>query len=457
MNAMLLRLRLLYTRWFYVVSAVAFPLLLSLSIQAQTNFDFNASTDPGWQHWLPDYYAAVDPCYITGANLPSVSFITNDYSPGNMAYFLHAGTSNSGGYAQPAVASIITNGTPLSDFTMTAEFFHWTNGQGQEFGLAGRVQVPWPDVNPQPTICGDSSLTNSYAPFLIDLVYANARSAKAQTLPSDPGGSTDNLRIDYVYVEPFFGSQQISVMASASFSGPGVIGQPPSKPYTGYVVGRSLSPDAANGHYRLILTAVSGNNNGFTNGGFTGQLVDLSTGLPMMMGSSQYIISCPAYYYTSNSNSHLSYAAYLTNNGAIFTNGVLYSGTAPLGSAYGVLATLGSSGSSGYVDGNYTVGQPIDPKFDNYAIVPGVVTLESSANVAGPYAVDPSAGIEVYPKRITVPVNGATMFYRLNWIGCDHTPAITSITRGPTVNVVLPTGASTVATNAVPTVVLGYN
>ena len=91
------------------------------------------------------------------------------------------------------------------------------------------------------------------------------------------------------------------------------------------------------------------------------------------------------------------------------------------GGAYGFYATIGDSPQFGPPI-------PIDPHFDNFAIVPGVVMLESATAAAGPYVVDTGAGLEVYPKRITVPASGSTRFYRIKWLDADHIPTITGIT-----------------------------
>jgi hypothetical protein len=212
------------------------------------------------------------------------------------------------------------------------------------------------------------------------------------------------------------GSNNANVqITSASLSGPGA----------NYTVGQSLSPDATNGHYRLVFTANYGD--------LTGQIVDRRTGLPMNIGGGNII-----------------------SRNMVAANAAL-AGVTNLGGAFGFVASIGSSGGSLPVAGNNTVGQPIDPHFDNLAIVPGVVTLQSAASVTGPYTTDPTAGIEVNPKRITVPVGGDVRFYRINWIGSDHTPTITSIAPGVTVNVVTASGTTTTATNVVKTVVLEYN
>jgi hypothetical protein len=179
--------------------------------------------------------------------------------------------------------------------------------------------------------------------------------------------------------------------------------------------GISYSPDSTNGHYRLIFTA-SGTQ-------FAGQIVDLSTGLPM------------------------TFTGPLGITNMIRPDPVGWPITNTVAGSYGFLCNLGSSPTLPSAGGS-----GIWATYDNFAIVPGVVTLESAAAVTGPYAQDTTAGIEVYPKRITVPVNGSARFYRINWIGGNHTPTITSITPGGSVSVV--TGGP--ITNVVSTMVLTY-
>src|SRR5439155_14266388 len=106
------------------------------ALLAQTNFDFNAATDDGWLHWTPEFYNVDDGFgnFTNASSVATVTFTTNDISAGNMAYFLHAGTSNGSALSPPRVGSFFTNGPSLTNFTMTAELFHRTHGQGQEFG-----------------------------------------------------------------------------------------------------------------------------------------------------------------------------------------------------------------------------------------------------------------------------------------------------------------------------------
>lgn len=414
---------------------LALWLSLPSALHGQTNFNFNngdASILPpasapyaGWEYWLPEFYGAFDPVsglYTNGMQLPSVTFATNNVSAGNLGLFLHAGTTNSSQFLPPRVGSFFTNAPSLTNFTLTGEFYNWTNGQSQEFGLAGRVLLPLAPNNAP----NEESLTNSDTPGCLTLVYANARSAKAFYSPPE-SGSSDNLRIYWWFPTNNGGNVRLE---SGSFSGPTNGMSSPA-----YITGTSLSPNNAGGHYRMILTA---------NGGYiTGQLVDLSTGLPMVMGNGTNILRRSIEEGIAQNPSNAAWQA-MTN----YVN---------VGGAFGPIAFIGSSGASAAVPGNPTRGNPLDPKFDNVAIVPGVVTLESATTVTGPYTVDTTGGIEVYPKRITVPVRGDTRFYRINWILSDHIPTITSISPGPTVNVVLTTGATTTVTNTVGTMVLTYN
>lgn len=426
------------------VTALAFWLLVPSDLPAQTNFNFNdgntailppdSAPYPGWENWLPEVYQAENPVsgeFTNAIEMPSVTFVTNNSSAGNLALLLRAGTTNSSLFNPPKVASYFTNGPSLADFTMAVDFFNFTNGQANEFGLAGRVALPLP-LNNAP---GVESYTNSDAPNSIILVYANARSAKYYYSPQQ-SGSSDNMRM--YWVSP--GNTQ-GRLSSESFSGPGA----------NYAAGTSLSPNTTNGNYYRFLFTASGLN-------LTAQMIDLSTGLPMKFGGGTNMMRTLAYYTSSNANSGLKYEYYLTNNGAIYLNGVLTGNTVSLGGASGVIDILGSSGQSAPVPGNPTVGSALTTKFDNFAIVPGVVTLESAAVVTGPYSQNTAAGIDLYNKRITIPITAdSAKFYRINWIGGTYVPTITSITSGPTVNQVLASGPTTTVTNAVQTMILTYN
>lgn len=369
------------SRLFLGGAVVAWWLMVSPVLQAQTNFNFNDGLDGGWEHFLPDEYTSGD--YTVGNLLPSITFATNSISAGNMAYYLHAGSNSLPlvTAAGPRVGSFFTNGPSLTNFTMTGEFFHWTNGQSQIIAIAGRVQVPLPPTNPT----GDFS-TNSYSPAGFLLSYVNRRSHAAfrGSAVFDGSGGTDELRVHWI--NPTGTPDQLG--NNGSFSGPL---QTP-------VAGRSLTPDSTNGHYRLIFTA-SGVN-------VTGQIVDLSTGLPMTF-SGPTTVNTNILRTTITNGSHAALSVY-----------------ANVGGTYGFYAAMGDSPSPP-IEGDPTRGQPIDPHFDNFAVVPGVVTLESAAAVTGPYAVDTTAGIEVYPRRITVPASGNARFYRIGW---DHATTLTSVT-----------------------------
>jgi hypothetical protein len=359
---------------FAALSVMVFP-----ALQAQTHFNFNDGTDTGWEHYLPDNYL-FDP-FTTGDMHTSITFATNNNSAGNLGYSFHSGPTNMDGlYALqgaeiPRVGSFYTNGPALTNFTMTGEFFQWTNAQSQVIAIAGRVQLPLPPTNPT----GVMSTENTPPPACLMLAYVNRRSAA--NFVGATGGQ-DELRIEWSNPPANGTPQQLG--NNGAFNGPGQTPTP----------GRSLSPDSTSGHYRLIFTA-----NGTA---VTGQIVDLSTGLPMTFGG-------PSTAYTN----------------ILRTTTGIYPSYSDVGGTYGFYACVGDSS---IFPPPLNVGQPIDPHFDNFAIVPGVVTLESAATAEGPFAVDTTAGIEVYPKRITVPTDGSSRFYRINWIGCDHTPTITSTT-----------------------------
>jgi hypothetical protein len=434
MKSMLFPLCQSTARWFLGGALVTLSLLVSPTLQAyQTNFNFNASTDVGWEHWLPEDYNVGFPDRYTppltnASHLPTVTFITNNSSAGNMAYFLHAGTTNSTTY--PKVGSIFTNGPSLTNFTMTAEFFGWTNGQGQDFGIIGRVQLPVPPGNP-PNVESQDPSSNVVG---LAMVYCNSRSAKNFSSYQSEG-STDNLRI--VWVTPN-GDAQLG--NNCEFNGPGGTAAKNNL----HRFGLSFSPDATSGHYRLILTVNSND--------CTGQLVDLSTGLPMYFKDDSW--------WTTGAT-NIQRTSFTNVFGSDGTKNPALTNYINVGGAFGVMAAAGNAGVTGVVIGDNTIGQPLDPKFDDFAIVPGVVTLQSAPAPGGPYAQDPNAGIEVFPKRITIPLNGDTRFYRINWIGADHTPTITGIAPGPTVGVItggVPVnGVSPPVTNVVQTMVLTYN
>ena len=379
-------------------------LMVSPALQAQTNFNFNNTTNdqnwyPGWEFWMPEEYNAGG-----GVLLPSITFTTNDVSANNMAYYFHSGNYALPSYGNyPRVGSFYTNGAPLTNFTMIGEFFHWTNGQCQTMGLAGRIQLPLPATT---NVDDPGGLTTNLWPSPTGFVlnYQNRRSYKWFRGITGTAAKSDFMRFNWIYPDC---PAQMQVIESAVFSGPGE-----SFP------GVSLSPDATNGHYRIIFT-MSGLD-------VTGQMVDLSTGLPMTFVFRGVITNIL----------HLPIPSVAGGNAI----------NPYPGGGYGFYATLN--------DGQVELsGTPIDPHFDNFAIVPGVLTLESAAAVDGPYTQDTSAGIELSPKRITVPVSGSTRFYRIYWTDCiTGAPKITSITPGGPVNVV--TGGPT--TNVVNTLVLAY-
>jgi len=434
-----------------LIGVAALSLMVSPTLQAQTSSDFNTqSSTNGWKFWLPDQFDSTGaPDYIIGSLSPTIIVVTNNISAGNKALFMHTGTTNVS-YATlgqwgnlPRTGCFYTNSaTLLTNFTMTGEFFHWTNGQSQMIGLAGRVALPVPAV----AVPGVPTSDYTFSPRSIFLAYHNQNSSKA--FHSGNGG-TDRLRI--MMVMPDSPGALPESISDCTFEGPTETA----------IAGRSLSPNSTNGHYRLIFTA-----NGLD---LTGQIVDLSTGLPMMMGSPESsniptnILRTLARYINENQG-HYTNVYWLTNNGAIYTNGVLQAGTnTGLGGSYGFLSTGGDSATLPTLLPNNqwdpTQGQPLDPKVDNFAIVKGVVKLYSAATVNGTYTEDTTAGIEVSPKRITVPTNGSERFYRIYWLDCDHTPTITGVTLGSPVSVAVSNGSPYPATTTtvVQTVVLTYN
>ena len=434
-----------------LVGVAAWSLTLSPTLQArtETNFNFNTSSSTnGWVFWLPDAFELGD--YTVGLDLPSVTFVTNNMSANNMALRLHSGTTNSTmgnftiyeNYAQPRVGAFFTNAPALQNFTMTGEIMHWTNGQGQAFGLAGRVALPLPDIA-QP---GTPTVGMTPYPFLLTLEFRNHGSANL-FWEGSTNHATDSLRIALSTPLDTNPDTPITLGGVGDFAGPTNVGYNPP--------GRSWAPNSTSGHYRLIFTA-----NGID---LTGQIVDVSTGIPMTFGGSVPGLDG---YWNTNIDRTVAYAnvngytAYLTNGATMYFNGSPV-GTVTMGGAYGFYATVGDGVTfpSQLENGQWdpTKGQPIDPTVDNFAIVPGVVTLESAAAVNGPYTQDTTAGIEVNPKRITVPANGNARYYRINWIGCDHTPTITGVTLGGPVTVTTGVAYMTVITNVVNTVVLTYN
>ena len=381
--------------------ALAGACALTVCLQAQTNYDFNADNNLGWQNWLPDEYTSTDT--NLGSLLPAVTIVTNPISAGNHALRMESAVAlaAAGSFPVaiiPAVGSYFTNGAPLANFTMTGEFFDWTNSQSQIFGIAGRVGLPIPAVN-QP---GEANPTPNATGYV--LAFVNRRSAQAWRLDNGVGvlGGEDELRILDTGMPQ--GNFPQSLGHEGAFNG-----------RDEYRTDVSSTPDNVSGHYRLIFTALGTQ--------LTGQMVDVSTGLPML------------------------FLSFGTVTNMLWPDPGRFPVTNTVAGSYGFLCNLGDSPTFPSIGGS-----GIWASYDNFAIVPGVVSLESAATVDGPYAQDMTAGIEVNPQRITVPVNGDARFYRINWIGGTHPPTITSITSGPTVSVV--TGVF--FTNVVSTLVLTY-
>jgi len=61
--------------------------------------------------------------------------------------------------------------------------------------------------------------------------------------------------------------------------------------------------------------------------------------------------------------------------------------------------------------------------FNYIAFVPAVL-VESAAQVTGPYALESNAAPDPGNRRITIPANGNTRFYRIRW---DHSVTIKSV------------------------------
>jgi hypothetical protein len=386
-------------------AAVTGAFALVAGLQAQTNYNFNSGTNTGWANWLPDEYSGADT--NVGVCLPAVTIVTNPVSAGNYAVYMEStvALAAAGGLPTagtvPGVGTYFTNSPPLANFTMTGEFFNWTNSQSQIFGIVGRVQLPLPAVN-QP---GGTALTPGVSGYA--LAFVNRRAAEAWRYDyasgSYPTSARDELRILDTGM-PGGGFPQ-SMGHEGAFNGLGE-----------FFTGVSSTLDNVNGHYRLIFTA-SGTN-------LTGQIVDVSTGLPM------------------------SFLSFGTVTNMLWPDPGRWTVTNTLTGSYGFLCNLGDSPTYPWIGGS-----GIWATYDNFAVVPGVVSVESAATADGPYGLDTTAGIEVYPQRITVPAYGDERFYRINWIGGNHRPRITSVTPGGSVSLVTDGGLTT---NVVGTLVMTY-
>ena len=359
--------------------ALAGACALAAGLQAQTNYNFNTGTNAGWANWLPEEYTGADT--NQGSLSPAVTIVTNPVSAGNYAVRMEScvALAVAGGlpyFTLPGVGTYFTNGAPLADFTMTGEIFHWTNSQSQIIGIAARVQLPLPPVN-QPGEYNSPPGVSGYV-----LAFVNRRSAQAWRFDNGVGsvGGEDELRILDTGMPG--GSLPQSMGHEGAFNG-----------RDEYRPDVSPTLDNTNGHYRLVFTA-SGTE-------LTGQIVDVSTGLPM------------------------SFLSFGTVTNMLWPDPSRWTVTNTLAGSYGFLCNLGDSATAPGIGGS-----GIWASYDNFAIVPGVVSLESAAAADGPYARDTTAGIEVYPQRITVPAGGDARFYRIKWTGrgVGVTTRITSIT-----------------------------
>jgi hypothetical protein len=364
--------------------ALAGACVLAASLQAQTNYSFNTGTNAGWENWLPEEYTGADT--NLGTCLPAVTIVTNPASAGNYAVHMEScmAIAAQGGdpyFTVPSVGTYFTNGAPLADFTMTGEIFNWSNSQSQVIGIAARVQLPLPPVN-QPGEYNSYPGVSGYA-----LAFVNRRSAWDWRNDQGNGsGSPGNDELRMLDMGQAPGELLQSMGHEGAFNVDYYY------PAGQSVLGVSYTPDNTNGHYRLIFTAL-----GTT---MTGQIVDVSTGLPMTFVSFGSITNM----------------LWPDQHRVAITN--------TLAGSYGFMCNLGDSGTAPGIGGS-----GISANYDNFAIVPGVVSLESAAAADGPYAQDTSAGIEVYPQRITVPTNGDARFYRVHWTGraAGFKTSITSI------------------------------
>jgi hypothetical protein len=364
--------------------ALAGACVLAANLQAQTNYDFNTGTNTGWANWLPDEYFSADT--NQGTCLPAVTIVTNPVSAGNYAVYMEScvAIAAAGGlpyFTEPSVGTHFTNGVPLADFTMTGEIFNWSNSQSQVIGIAARVQLPLPPVN-QPGGMNTYPGVSGYA-----LAFVNRRSA--WDWRNDRGNGSGNPGTDELRMLDT-GQAPGNLLQSMGHEGSFNVNynNPPGQS----VPGVSYTPDNTNGHYRLIFTA-SGTE-------LTGQIVDVSTGLPM------------------------TFVSFGSITNMLWPDPGRVAITNTLAGSYGFMCNLGDSATAPGIGGS-----GIWASYDNFAIVPGVVSLQSAATADGPYARDTTAGIEVYPKRITVPASGSARFYRIHWTGCmTGTPKITSIT-----------------------------
>ena len=194
---------------------------------AQFSFDFNGGNDPGWSHYAP------------GALGQTFTFPTNPDGVGNLAYRI---TSNTGTGPNPGRVGSFRMGDPqIPDFTLTTDLIDWNNGMSMNMGVMARVQSPLPAAT---------------FPLGYALVYTDRFSAGA--------GGTDQLRL-YKVVSGGLGFMNTTTLGSQTN---GNLGQ------FGVVAGGSPAPTpTSTNHYRLVFRGV-GNL-------LTGQIIDLSTGIPM--------------------------------------------------------------------------------------------------------------------------------------------------------------------------------
>jgi hypothetical protein len=190
--------------------------------------NFNDADDAGWTRY---------PASPTLAQ--TWSFPTNPATAGNIAYQM---TSSLGTTLDNfgRVASIRDGDSSLSDFCVEVDLIDWNNGQSQQMGILARVQ-PGYQAMPVP---------HAYA-----LVYVNRASSGS--------GGTDQLRLFELLPNPGAPTNAASIFLH---EGNGGLGQFNVAPF-------GDPAPAPTGNYRLIFKGV-GNH-------LTGQIIDLSTGLPM--------------------------------------------------------------------------------------------------------------------------------------------------------------------------------
>jgi len=306
--------------------------------------DFNDQDDVGWMR------------YPNPTTLGQTwSFPTNPATAGNYAYRL---TSSFGttvaNYGRNL--SVRTNDVSYTDFCVQADLINWDNTQSQQMGVAARFQ-PGSEANAVPSC--------------YMLIYANRFSSGS--------GGTDQLRI-----------YEVSPTVGLGFlhQGQGNLGQ------FNVVPGGDPAPNPS-GNYRLVFKGV-GNV-------LTGQIIDLSTGIPMTFNA-------------DNANNKLTNMV-ATSWGTNFITGKVGIGVFQNNAGNPdctldnfVAHSAAPSASISQASGNVTVSWPTQD---------GIWVLESASDISGPWTEVTGSGSVTYANAQnthTEPISAGNGFFRLRKI-----------------------------------------